>query len=117
MNTALPCPRFEFLWSKDGDSWTRRFCTYSLVIPLGELDIRSTDVDGNPRERRLEIGRTNVSGGNGHPPIYEGKVDTPFRDAAHAQWDCDALGGHIPIYAVCENTATLIPKQPRKAQP
>ena len=111
---VMPCPRLEFRWEKEGDSWYARECVYSLVIPLGELDIRCTDVEGNPRELSLEISRTRVTGGNGDPPIHDGKVDTPFRDGAHAQWDCDALGGHLPIVAVCGDVATTVEKQPKR---
>jgi len=115
MNTAvaMPCPRLELRWVKSGESWYERECVYSLVFPLGELDIRSTDVEGNPRERSLEISRTKVRGGNGEPPICDGEVYTPYRDGAHAFWDRDALGGHLPIVAVCEDVATLVKLRPR----
>lgn len=112
---AMPCPRLELRWVKDGDSWYARECVYSLVIPLGEFDIRSTDREDRPRELALEMGRTRVSGGDGNPPIYDGEVDTPFRDGAHAQWDCEALGGHLPIVAVCGDVATLVAKNPKCA--
>lgn len=108
---VMPCPRLELRWVKDGDSWVARECIYSLVIPLGEFDIRSTDAEGRPRELSVEMSRTRVAGGDGSPPIYEGKVDTPFRDGAHAEWDCEALGGHLPIVAVCGDVATLVEKR------
>ena len=111
---VMPCPRLEFRWIKEGESWYERECVYSLVLPFGKYDIRHTDPEDHPTEKVLEIGRTRVTGGNGDPPIYDGKVDTPFRDGAHAQWDCDALGGHIPIVAVCGDVATIVEKQPKR---
>ncbi len=111
---VMPCPRLEFRWIKEGESWYERECVYGLVLPLGKYDIRHTDPEDHPTEKVLEIGRTKVTGGNGQPPIYDGKVDTPFRDGAHAQWDCDALGGHIPIVAVCGDVATIVEKQPKR---
>ena len=115
---VMPCPRLEFRWeriSEDGDfgrfNWK---CVYSLVLPLGEHDIRSTDVEGNPREKALEIGVTRSNIGHGYSPVREGKVETPFRDGTHAKWDCDALGGHLPIVAVCGDVATLVEKQPKR---
>lgn len=114
---VMPCPRLEFRWFKDDEScdWRSRHCVYSLVIPLRELDIRSTDVEGNPREMSLEIGRTDVGGGNGDAPIHKGKVDTPFRDHSHAIWDREALGRHLPIVAVCGDVATLVELRPASA--
>lgn len=101
---VMPCPRLELRWEKSGETWYSRECVYSLVLPLGETDIRSTDVEGNPRELALEIGRTRVRGGNGERPIFEdGEIDTPYRDGAHARFDRKALGGTIPIIAVCED--------------
>jgi hypothetical protein len=101
----LPCPRFEFLWEKDGNnSWRNRTCTYYLVIPLSEFDIRREDCDGNKvrEELKIEVGKTTVEGGSGRAPIYEdGTVETPFRDGAHARWDKKSLGVNFPIIAVC----------------
>lgn len=101
----LPCPRFEFRWSKIGETWEHRECVYSLVFPLREHDIRREDEDGNEvrDEWTCEIGRTKVTGGRGNPPIgSDGEIDVPFRDGAHVWWDGDALGlGRLPIIAVC----------------
>ena len=97
----LPVPRFEFRWSKIGESWNDRICVYSLVLPLGDFDIRRTDSLDGSTETVLEIGKTRVSGGVGEPPISDDKVHTPFRDYSHAKWDNESLGGHIPIVAVC----------------
>jgi hypothetical protein len=108
MEDKIPCPRFEFKWVKTGASWISRECIYSLVIPLRELDIRHTDNPGNPTEKTLEIGRTEVNGGNGEPPMNDGMVNTPFRDGAHARWDNESLGGHLPIVAVCDDFWNLV---------
>ena len=112
---VMPCPRLEFRWEMEEDSWYARICKYSLVLPLRKTDIRHTDVEGNPTEMTLEIGSTRVTGGDGTRPIHEGKVDTPFRDHSHALWDREALGNHLPIIAVCEDVATLVEMRPSSA--
>jgi len=106
----IPCPRLEFRWTKTGEDWLKRICTYSLVIPLSKYDMRREDEDGIrvSEEFALEIGSTQVDGGDGSVPIDNGEVDTPFRDGAHARWDRKALGGHIPIVAVCGNEWSLV---------
>ncbi len=106
--SQMPCPRLELRWIKTGDTWTERECAYSIVIPLAEHDIRREDKEGNKvrRELTVEIGRTRVTGGMGDEPIWDGKkVDTPYRDGAHALWDAEHL--HLPVYAVCGDSAML----------
>ena len=58
----MPCPRFEFRWEKEGDSWKKRQCVYSIVFPLGEWDIRREGENGADvrNEWAAEIGRTRV---------------------------------------------------------
>lgn len=108
----LPCPRFEFRWIKTGETWTERECIYSLVIPIRPFDIRAELDDSGPvkykSEFRVVLGRTKCGGGNGQEPIRDGVVDTPFRDHAHAQWDCVGLGGHIPIVSVCGDAHSVV---------
>lgn len=111
---VMPCPRLELRWERITDDRFNWKCVYSLVLPLGEHDIRSTDVEGNPREKVLEIGVTRSNIGDGYSPVRDGKVGTPFRDGAHAAWDCEALGGHLPIVAVCGDVATLVEKKPKR---
>lgn len=109
----LPCPRLELRWRKVADSWVNRECVYSLVIPLCEHDIRRENEDGDciKDELFLEIGFTQVNGGRGGEPIYsDGIVETPYRDGAHAQFDNKALGGNIPIVAICGDKFTIIDK-------
>lgn len=84
---------------------------YSLVIPLRDLDLRRENSEGKVvrKELKVVIRTTNVSGGSGGPPIYDdGKVNTPFRDGSHIMWDCEALGGHIPMVAVCGKKFTIL---------
>lgn len=103
----LPAPRLELLWDKqDG----KRTCTYSLVIPLQESDLRRENSNGKVVRDvlKLKIGTTLVEGG---VSVQDGEVETPFRDGVHALWDSKALK-NIPIYAVCGDTFTLI--NPRK---
>lgn len=113
----VPCPRLELRWEPCNIevesidcNWK---CTYSLVFPLGEHDLRSTDVDGNPREMSLEIGSTLSRIHPPSTPVVNGEVTTPYRDGAHAQWDRDALGGHIPIVAMCGDDVTIVKVKPK----
>ena len=104
---VMPCPRLEIEWIKSGDDWRKRECVYSLVLPLGEYDIRRGEEDRS--ELKVEIGRTIATGGKSKPPIYEdGVVETPFRDGAHSKFDAEAMGGHIPRVAVCGDTFTVL---------
>lgn len=105
----LPSPRFELRWNKTGEDWKDSECVYSFVFPLGEYDIRRGDEEPKRDEIALEIGKTKCNGGDGKRPIEsDGKVRTPYRDGAHAHWDQQAIGTHIPIIAVCEDVFTVI---------
>ena len=91
---ALPAPRLQFRWvpcEKPGFDWT---CVYELVLPLREYDIRREREDGDVAELALEIAKTNVGTLNKCPN------DSPYRDGAHARWDNEALGGHLPIIVI-----------------
>lgn len=109
---VIPCPRLEFRWVMHGISWRERECIYSLVLPLREFDIRRENEDGEAvySEKTIEIGRTEVRGYRDGPPIFEdGTVETPFRDGAHARLDNEALGGQLPIVAVCGDVWNVVP--------
>ena len=104
---ALPAPRLELRWRKAGDNWAVKICSYALVLPLQAGDIRrSENPDANPNEYRVELSYT-TSQGSDREPIYDGQVETPYRDHSHALWDSAALSG-LPIYAVCGEAFTLI---------
>jgi len=109
---GLPLPRLELRWVKKGKTWDERECVYELVMPLRELDIRREDENCKQVRsvQRIEISRTKVSGGkHDHPPIYDGVVDAPFRDGAHAQWDAEAL--NLSVWATCGDVfSRLYPK-------
>lgn len=102
----IPAPRLELLWDKQEGI---RTCTYSLVIPLMEGDIRRENSKGKIVRDvlKLMIGKTRVDGG---VSVQDGVVETPFRDGAHALWDSQKL--KLPIYAVYGDTFTLI--KPRR---
>jgi hypothetical protein len=100
----MPLPRLELRWKKDGKDWTRSICEYLLILPLGEYDIRRTKKQPN---FEVLISTTKSKGSTDHSPVYNGKVHTPFRDGAHAQWDSEVLGG-LPVYAVCGRFKTRI---------
>ena len=108
-SNSLPAPRLELRWIKTGKTWQRRECSYALVIPLDEFDIRREDEDGKKvrSELSIEIGRTGVNGGRDQGPIWEDKyIDTPYRDGSHSLWDAKHLG-NLPVYVVCEDKAML----------
>lgn len=84
------------------DEQLQNVCVYSLVMPLRELDIRRGELGKQVRTLNyIELGRTNVKGGR---HVYHDKVETPFRDGAHSQWDADVLG--LTVWAVCGDTIT-----------
>ncbi len=109
--TELPCPRIEFEWVPSEQGWGTRWCMYWLVLELKETDIRAEDDEGKMgvfRERYIPMGETKVTGGDKRP-VWNGKVETPFRDGAHAHWDSLALGlPNLPVYARCEDDVSLI---------
>lgn len=95
----LPVPRLEIRWSSLGrgqlslsHNW---LASYNLVYRhlLGHVV-------------RVPIGSTRTSGGNGSPPICNGKVETPFRDGVHIQHDAWTL--KLPAFAICGDLVTLI---------
>ena len=118
MSEKLPSPRLELRWEPLKDhrhyDWV---CKYSLVIPLRESDLRREDKNGNKvrSEMTIPIGETGSGMGeytpisvleNGYRHVHE-----PFRDGVHSQWDNDALGGHLPIVAICGDDWRLIPRR------
>jgi hypothetical protein len=116
--SAMPAPRLELRW-KDQDKDKARetgysvVCVYSLVLRLGDHDIRAEREDENGellpnlKEATFELSRT-FSDGLAAKRLREqfDEVDTPFRDGAHAQWDTKQLG-NLPIYAVAAGRAML----------
>lgn len=108
----LPCPRIEFEWvPSEQDGWATRWCMYWLVFELGHADIRAEGENGKLgvlRERYIPMGETQSSGSD-RRPVFNGAVDVPFRDGAHAHWDSIAIGlPALPVYARCEKDVTLI---------
>ena len=101
----LPAPRIELRWRRTNEIKFNWCCDYFLILALKKEDIRVDQSKPNPLEYWVKIGEgTRVSCVH---PVSCGRVDTPFRDGAHAKWDSDQLG-RIPIYAVCENIATNV---------
>lgn len=105
---TLPAPRLELRWRPNDDAEWPLYCAYSLVLPLGEYDIRRENEDGTPvrNEHAVEIGGTRSSG-RMERCIRDGHIDTPFRDGAHAKWDRAHLGWP-PVYAVAGDKAQLV---------
>lgn len=117
----LPLPRLELRWSKPRfnpktmreDTWTNRTCTYSLVLPISEKDIRSNTKDkiGVLKSKTIVISKTNVSGGcNPYPVKEDGSIDIPYRDGVHIEWDNESLGGHLPMIVICGKKWKLLDK-------
>lgn len=93
----------ELRWERlimDGDQW---IIHYELIAPIG---------------MGSGVIRTKLGGTKTHTmkePVYDGQVDTPFRDGAHIRWDGLALG--LKAYAVYQNHRSLIPAmEPEKAE-
>jgi len=120
----MAVPRLELRWEdkrtdKDGFVYTVE-CVYSLVLNLGKYDIRAERADEKGRTlpnvttMTVRIGGT-LSTGTASKRYWEkdDRVDEPFRDGAHAQWDAAQLGD-LPIYAVAAGRAMLLPKRERK---
>lgn len=115
----MPVPRLELRWEdKTGlrDGYTA-VCTYSLVMKLREHDIRRERVDDEGNDlpdvetRSIEMGQTLSTGfAAKRYHVKEDRVDEPFRDGAHAQWDAEQLG-NLPVYAVAAGRASLVPRR------
>ncbi len=116
---TLPSPRIQFEHVPSTDGWHTSWCMYWIVLPLDEYDIRREYDEKKPfDEWFIPVGETKSTGGRDEPPIYNGEVHSPFRDGAHAHFDCKALGVDLPIYAVCGDVATLLEKPaPQESTP
>lgn len=119
--SKLPCPRIEFEWvPSQQQEWATRWCMYWLVLELGHTDIRAEGKDGKLgalRERYIPMGETQSTGSDKRP-VWDGRVDTPFRDGAHAHWDRLALGlSNLPVYARCGEDLTLIEREEPNPHP
>jgi hypothetical protein len=102
----LPAPRLELRWrAPNPEDEHEHICDYNLVIALGSHDIRRELEDGSTvSEQTVKLGTTVVSGGPG--PVTKSGISAPFRDSAHANWDCHQLG-NPPIYKVAGDIAQL----------
>jgi hypothetical protein len=109
--SSLPCPRIEFEHVPSEQGWDTRWCMYWLVLELGHADIRAEGDNGKLGvllERYIPMGETQSSGSD-RRPVWNGEVEAPFRDGAHAHWDRIALGlPNLPTYARCEEDVTLL---------
>lgn len=88
----LPAPRIQFRWARGHEKATDFMpwhCTYELVIPLQETDIRRGDDEPKRDELVVTLGGGTLSS--------SGSCFPPFRDGAHAHWDMDALGVVLPV--------------------
>lgn len=117
--SKLPCPRLEFEWvPSEQCGWETKWCIYWLVLELGHVDIRAEGEDGKLGvllERYIPMGETKITGSDKRP-VWNGKVETPFRDGAHAKWDRIAIGlPNLQTFARCEEDVTLIENESVKA--
>ena len=109
---SLPVPRLQLRWEGE-------YCHYEMVILLGEHDTRRERNinDGDPDNSRymaIPFGITHATGGapdhlysDGHNSI---KVEPPYRDGMHAQWDAYQL--KLPVYVVSGNYSTQLQAKP-----
>lgn len=86
----LPVPRLEMRWHKESEDGYLQRWDYWLIYrhTLNHLVA-------------VPLGQTKTQGGNGQPPIYEGKIRTPFRDGVHICNDTGHLG--IPAFGIVED--------------
>ncbi|MFG1376120.1 hypothetical protein [Xanthobacter autotrophicus] len=90
----LPAPRLQFRWVPNEHADYEWIVFYELVLPLGKYDCRREGPKGASGELALEIGKT-LRGSSQTCPN-----DKPYRDGTHANWDNEALGGHLPIIVI-----------------
>ena len=85
----LPVPRLEMRWHQESDDGYLQRYDYALIYrhTLGHLVA-------------VPLGQTKTQGGNGKPPIYNGKLHTPFRDGVHICNDSLQLG--IPAFCIVD---------------
>lgn len=116
--TKLPFPRLELRWRKptkqevaDSDIDPNWACDYVLVLHKRNVgDARSNGPKGAYAARDVEyVLNTSLRGGGGPDatPMNGDKVDTPFRDGCHIQWDSVALG-NLPAFAVYGKNRTPV---------
>ncbi len=96
---TLPVPRLQMTFETDDDRWYEWTVSYRLVHRhfLGHVI-------------GVALGSTTVRGGNGGPPIRDGKLDLPFRDGVHMGHDARSLG--LRAFAVCGDHVEEIPTEP-----
>lgn len=81
--------RLEISWQKaEGEgNWV---AAYDLILPVHPGDIRDEKEEGYIR---VPISKTKVNTtARDFPVDKDGRIDTPFRDHAHALWDAKTLG-------------------------
>ncbi|RYF13342.1 MAG: hypothetical protein EOO77_15675 [Oxalobacteraceae bacterium] len=93
---SLPAPRLELRWRRPTPDEIATYasdwmCDYNLVLPLGELDVRSYTM-GSPGELTVLINTTASQ-------CADEPTEPPFRDSSHAQWDAKHVG-NPPVYIV-----------------
>jgi hypothetical protein len=108
----MELPRLELRWTRKGKTWRAAICTYNLVLPLAEHDVRRELNSDSAMNFVIPLSFTKRPN-QGVSPYREGcgaveeSIDEPFRQTAHAIWDARSLGG-LPIYVICEDRAMRI---------
>lgn len=105
----LPVPRLQIRIVPLDKSWESREAVYELVYRhfLGRAGIGH---GGDPDLIAIPLSVTRISGGNGEPPIYDGKIDLPFRDGTHIIADAGHL--KLPMFVLCNGVVQ--PIEPRE---
>ena len=93
---SIACLVLEFFPIKnpvDGYNWK---VEYYLNVPLRSGDGRA----GRRSWKKVRMGGTRVGSSNALYPFFrdERKLDTPFRDGAHIQWDAQEL--RLPMFSI-----------------
>lgn len=95
MGVGKPAAEYRWAWH------------YELVLGLDTNDIRNPYEYKKPGELTLALGGGIRTSGRDEPINFDGTVDTPFRDGAHAIWDGLQLG-RPPVYAICGERVTTV---------
>ncbi len=98
---TLPVPRLEMLYESENDNWFDFKVKHRLVYRhfLGHCEA-------------IPLGETKSGGSRGDPPIYNDKIELPFRDGAHIAHNAAAMG--FPAFAVLGDRVEKIEPHLRK---
>lgn len=101
---GLPVPRLEIRAKTMSGNWGNFEWIYCLVYKhlLGHIV-------------KVPLGKTTTQSGRELPPIFDGRIEGPFRDGAHLMHDSETL--KPPAFYVVETDPPVIQKCERRHSP